>query len=110
MDVDAFEVDRDGGQDVLDVSLGFAAVAALAHAVAVDELADRALDGGPQRVARELFLGLLLGPGFGLDVVELAGEECEQACVAAGAGGFDRTLAAVVLAPAHTRGSLPLAR
>lgn len=44
---DAFEVDRDGGQDVLDVSLVLAAVAAQAHAVAVDELADRALRGQP---------------------------------------------------------------
>jgi len=73
--VDAFEVDRDGRQDMLDVGLVFASVAALAHAVAIDELADRALDGGPQRVARQPFLGLLLGPRLGLDVVEIARQE-----------------------------------
>ncbi|MGN9822073.1 hypothetical protein ACTMUQ_43205 [Streptomyces sp. SD11] len=97
VDTDAFEIDRDSGQDVLDVGLGFTSVAAPAHAVAVDELADCAFDGGPQRVAREPFLGLLLGPGLGLNVVELAGKEREQAHVAAGLGGSDRTLAAVPL-------------
>jgi hypothetical protein len=45
MSDDAIEVDSDGGQDVLDVGPFFAAVAALAHAGAVDELAVRALEG-----------------------------------------------------------------
>ncbi|WP_455770813.1 hypothetical protein [Streptomyces bobili] len=88
VDADTFEVDCDGGQDVLDVGLFFASVAALAHAVAVDELADRALDGGSQRVAREPFLGLLLGSGLGLDVVELARQESDLAGVSARAGAL----------------------
>jgi hypothetical protein len=61
-----------------------AAVAALAHAVAVDGLADGALDGGPQRVAGPPFLDLLLGPGLGLDVVELSGQEGHLPGVGAG--------------------------
>jgi hypothetical protein len=46
-----FDVDRDGGQDVLQVGLGLAPVAAVAHAVAVGEFADGALDAGPHGVA-----------------------------------------------------------
>ena len=41
---ESLDVDRDGGQDVLKVGFGLAAVAAVAHAVAVGELADGALD------------------------------------------------------------------
>src|SRR5262245_44812175 len=48
---EAFDVDGDGGQDVLQVSLGLASVAAVAHAVAAGELADGALDAGPDGVA-----------------------------------------------------------
>jgi hypothetical protein len=40
-----------GGQDVLQVGLGLPAVAAVAHAVAAGELADGALDAGPDGVA-----------------------------------------------------------
>ena len=48
---EAFDVDRDGGQDVLQVGLGLSPVAAVAHAVAAGELADGALDAGPDGVA-----------------------------------------------------------
>jgi hypothetical protein len=47
----AFDVNRDGGQDILQVSLGLSPVAAVAHAVAAGELADGALDAGPHGVA-----------------------------------------------------------
>jgi hypothetical protein len=48
---EALDVDGDGGQDVLEVGLGLPAVAAVAHAVAAGELADGALDAGPDCVA-----------------------------------------------------------
>jgi hypothetical protein len=48
---EALDVDGDGGQELLDVGFGLAAVAAVAHAVAVGELADGALDAGPDYVA-----------------------------------------------------------
>ena len=48
--IDALDVDGDGGEDVLDMGLGLAAVAGLSHAVAVDELVDGALDAGAHRV------------------------------------------------------------
>ena len=48
---EAFDVDGDGGQDVLQVGLGLSPVAAVAHAVAMGELADGALDAGPDGVA-----------------------------------------------------------
>ena len=48
---EAFDVDGDGGQDVLQVGFGLSPVAAVAHAVAAGELADGALDAGPHRVA-----------------------------------------------------------
>jgi hypothetical protein len=69
---EAFDVDRDGGQDVLEVGLGLPAVAAVAHAVAAGELADGALDAGPDRV--ELVSGgvLLAGAVADLQLVELA--------------------------------------
>ena len=48
---EAFDVDGDGGQDVLQVGFGLASVAAVAHVVAAGELADGALDAGPDGVA-----------------------------------------------------------
>lgn len=48
---EAFDVDGDGGQDVLQVGFGLSPVAAVAHAVAVGGLADGALDAGPDGVA-----------------------------------------------------------
>nr|WSZ20510.1 hypothetical protein OH837_48105 [Streptomyces canus] len=102
MDADAFEVDRDGGQYVLDVGLLFAAVAALPHAVTVDELADRAIDGGPQRVTREPFPGLLLGPRLGLGVVLMAVVDADDHA-AGGVGLADTSLASSFL-PASASG------
>jgi hypothetical protein len=62
---EAFDVDGDGGQDVLQVSFGLSPVAAVAHAVAVGELADSALDARPHRVAlvpgRVLLVGMVTG-------------------------------------------------
>jgi len=48
---EAFDVDGDGGQDVLQVGLGLSPIAAVAHAVAAGALADGALDAGPGGVA-----------------------------------------------------------
>ena len=48
---EALDVDGDGGQDVLEVGLGLSPVAAVAHAAAVGEFADGALDAGPDGVA-----------------------------------------------------------
>jgi hypothetical protein len=48
---EALDVDGDGGEDVLEVGLGLASAAAVAHVVAVGELADGALDAGPDGVA-----------------------------------------------------------
>lgn len=48
---EALDVDGDGGEHVLKVGFGLPAVAAVAHAVAVGELADGALDAGPDGVA-----------------------------------------------------------
>ena len=48
---EALDVDGDGGERVLEVGLGLASVAAVAHVVAVGELADGALDAGPDGVA-----------------------------------------------------------
>jgi hypothetical protein len=41
---ETLDVDGDSGEDVLQVGFGLSAVAAVAHAVAVGELADGALD------------------------------------------------------------------
>ena len=41
---EAFDAVGDGGQDMLQVGLRLSSVAAMAHAVAVSELADGALD------------------------------------------------------------------
>jgi hypothetical protein len=46
-----FDVDGDGSEDVLEVGFGLPSVAAVAHAVAMGELADGALDARPHRVA-----------------------------------------------------------
>lgn len=41
---EALDVDRDRGQDMLEVNLGGAVVAVAAHSMAVDDLVDGALD------------------------------------------------------------------
>ena len=70
---EAFDVDRDGGQDVLEVGFGLAAIAAVAHAVAVGELADGAFDAGPDGVALVPGGVLLVGAVADLQLVELRG-------------------------------------
>jgi hypothetical protein len=72
LSAEAFDVDGDGGEYVLQVGLGQAAVSAVAHAVAVGELADRALDAGPHRVALVPGRFLLLGTVAYLQFVQLA--------------------------------------
>ena len=69
---EAFDVDRDGGQDMLQVGLGLSPVAAVAHAVAAGELADGALDAGPHSVALVPGGVLLVGAVADLQLVELA--------------------------------------
>ena len=68
----AFDVDRDGGHDVLRVGLGLRAVAAVAHVVTAGEVADGALDAGPDRVALVPGGVLLADAVTGLQLVELA--------------------------------------
>ena len=69
---EALDVDGDGGEDVLEVGLGLSPVAAVAHAVAVGELADGALDAGPDGVALVPGGVLLVGAVADLQLVELA--------------------------------------
>jgi hypothetical protein len=95
--VDAFDVDGDGGEDVLDVGLGLAAVAGLSHAVAVDELVDGALDAGAHCVVGLPGSGLLGGSGGSLTFVKLLRQKVQLASVAAGAARLDRAWAAVLL-------------
>ena len=81
---EAFDVDRDGGQDMLQVGLGLSPVAAVAHAVAAGELADGALDAGSHSVALVPGGVLLVGAVADLQLVELAGKAHDAL---AGAGG-----------------------
>ena len=81
---EAFDVDRDGGQDMLQVGLGLSA--AVAHAVAAGELADGALDAGPHGVALMPGGVLLVGAVAGLQFVELARGEAHGALAVAGGG------------------------
>nr|WP_246076268.1 hypothetical protein [Amycolatopsis cihanbeyliensis] len=53
---EAFDVDGDGGEYVLQVGFGLSSVAAAAHVVAVDEFAEGALDAGAD--------GVVLVPGW----------------------------------------------
>src|SRR5512146_249774 len=69
---EAFDAGGDGGQDVLQVGLGLAPVAAVADAVAAGELADGALDAGPHRVALVPGAVVLAGAVAGLQFAELA--------------------------------------
>ena len=69
---EALGIDGDGGEDVLEVGLGLPPVAAVAHAVAVSELADGALDAGPDCVPLVPGGVLLAGAVAGLQLVELA--------------------------------------
>jgi hypothetical protein len=69
---EALDVDRDGGEDVLQVGLGLSPVAAVAHAVAVGELADGALDAGPDGVALVPGGILLVGAVADLQLVQFS--------------------------------------
>jgi hypothetical protein len=72
---EAFDVDRDGREDVLDVGLRDASVAAAAHLVAVREFVDGALDPGPARVSASPVRVLLVGTVLGLEFVEVTGRK-----------------------------------
>ena len=80
---EAFYVDRDGGQDMLQVGFGLSPVAAVAHAVAAGELADGSLDAGPHSVALVPGGVLLVGAGAGRPLVELARGEAHGALAVA---------------------------
>ena len=67
---EALDVDGDGRQDVLDV--GFSLSAAVAYAVCVGELVDRALHSGADRVAGLPLGRLLLGTDAELQVTEFS--------------------------------------
>ena len=69
---EALDVDRDGGQDMLQVGLGMSPVAAVAHAVAAGKLADGALEAGSHGVALVPGGVLLVGAVADLQFVELA--------------------------------------
>jgi hypothetical protein len=70
---EAFDVDRDGGQHVLDVGFVQAVVAAAAHLVAVDAFADRALDARSGGVQALPLWGVLGGAVAGLQFVQVLG-------------------------------------
>jgi hypothetical protein len=83
---EAFDVDGDGGEHVLEVSLGLASVAAVAHAVAAGELADGALDAGPDGVALVPGGVLLVGAVAELQFVQFSRGEAHGALAVAGGG------------------------
>ena len=83
---EALDVDGDGGERVLEVGLGLASVAAVAHVVAVGELADGALDAGPDGVALVPGGVLLVGAVADLQLVEFSRGEAHGALAAAGGG------------------------
>jgi hypothetical protein len=95
---EAFDVDGDGGQDVLQVGFGLASVAAVAHAVAVRELADGALDAGPHGVAFVPGGVLLVSAVADLQLVELARGEAHGALAVAGGGAGGPGRAGLALA------------
>lgn len=79
---EAFDVDGDRGQDMLDVRPGCAPVAAAAHLMRVGQLVDRALDAGACGVEAPPLRILLVGAVLGLQVVEAAGEDVHGASLA----------------------------
>ena len=95
---EAFDADRDGGQDMLQVGLGLSPVAAVALAVAAGELADGALDAGPHCVALVLGGILLVGAVADLQFVELARGEARGALAVAGGGAGSSDGAGLALA------------
>ena len=101
---EALDVDGDGGEDVLEVGLGLPPVAAVAHAVAVGELADGALDAGPDCVPLVPGGVLLVSAVADLQFVELARGEAHGALAVAGgaAGGPGRAGLALARGEAAT--------
>jgi hypothetical protein len=95
---EALDVDGDGGEDVLEVGFGLPAVAAVAHAVAVGELADGALDAGPDCVALVPGGVLLVGAVADLQLVELARGKPHGALTIAGGGAGGPGRAGLALA------------
>jgi len=87
---------------MLEVGFGLPAVAAVAHAVAVGELAEGALDAGPHSVALVPGGVLLAGAVADLQFVELARGEAHGALTVAGgsAGGPGRAGLALALGEA----------
>src|SRR4051794_40540950 len=79
--VQADQVERDGGVDVLQPGLGQAAIAGAARSGHRDGLGDGALDAGPGGVTGPPVGGGLLGAGGGLGLVDLAGAHSELAAV-----------------------------
>src|SRR5271169_768635 len=75
---------------MVQVGLGLSPVAAVAHAVAAGELADGALDAGPDGVALVPGGVLLVGAVAGLQLVELARGEADAR---AAATAYDDALA-----------------
>jgi hypothetical protein len=83
---EALDVDGDGGEDVLEVGLGLASAAAVAHVAAVGELADGALDAGPDGVALVPGGILLVSVVTDLQFEQFAREEADGALAVAGGG------------------------
>ena len=83
---EALDVDRDGGQDVLQVGLGLSPVAAVAHAVAMGGFADGALDAGPHRVALVPGRVLLVSTVTDLQFEQFARGEAHGTLAVAGGG------------------------
>jgi hypothetical protein len=81
-----FDVDSDGGEHVLEVGLGLPPVAAVAHAVAVGELTDGALDAGPDGVALVPGGVLLVGAVADLQFEQFPRGKAHGALAVAGGG------------------------
>jgi hypothetical protein len=79
LSAEALEVDRDRGQDVLNVDLGGPVVAAATHLMGVDDLVDGALDAGAGVVETQPVEILLVGAVLGLDLVQMPGQEVDRA-------------------------------
>ena len=81
------------------MGLGLAPVAAVAHAVTVGELADSALDAGPDRIALVPGGVLLAGAVAGLQFKQLARRESDGALAVAGVGAGGPGGAGLALGP-----------
>lgn len=95
---EAFDVDGDCGQHVLQMGLGLPAVAAVAHAVVVGELADGAPDAGQDRVSLVPGRVLLVDAVAQLQFEQFARREADGAVSVAGAGALGTCRAGLALA------------